>query len=339
VPIFELDANSVLPFRQQAIAAGVYESEIEDLLWDNLEELTGDNLFRIARQPVLPLGRPDVIALDADGRVVVIEVKRDVDRNQLAQALEYAGWARSVGLDELAKRYHGGAQTFWDDWMEFTKTDVPRLVNAAPRLVLVARSFEPRTSDALEFLLQHGVPIKLLRLAFYVDEVAGGRRFLNVEWESEPEMAPAGVVSAPHTVRPTPAAADAQERDFRDVTLAEVAEHVVTPADLVWHRPRRGETHRATLLDGGRIRLEGGDEFSSPSGAAMAAADVVSYDGWYAWRLTSDNRTLNDIRREIASSDASAEDGLPIEGVEGLAASECGRESAFVPLAGSEQTL
>lgn len=173
MPIFELDATSVLPFRQQAIAAGVYEAEIEDLLWDNLEELTGDNLFRVARQPVLPLGRPDVIALDPDGRVVIIEVKRDVDRHQLAQALEYAGWARNVGLDELAGRYHGGAQGFWDDWMEFTDTDVPRLVNRTPRLMLVARNFEPRTYQALEFLLQHNLPIKLLRLAFYVDELAG----------------------------------------------------------------------------------------------------------------------------------------------------------------------
>jgi hypothetical protein len=287
VPIFELDANSVLPFRQQAIAAGVYEAEIEDLLWDNLEELTGDNLFRIARQPVLPLGRPDVIALDADGRVVVIEVKRDVDRNQLAQALEYAGWARGVGLDELAKRYHGGAQAFWDDWMEFTKTDVPRLVNAAPRLVLVARTFETRTYEALEFLLQHGVPIKLLRLAFYVDEVAGGRRFLNVEWESEPEISPAGTAAAPPVAAPVPTVAVSHGRDFRDVTLAEVAEQVVTPAQLVWHRPRRGETHRATLLAGGRSlhrraamtdRRESGMRGTESSSVAAAERRVGHHD-------------------------------------------------------------
>src|SRR3954465_12649580 len=101
MPFFQLDDSSLVPFQRQAISSGVYEEEIEGLLWDNLEELTGDNLFRIARQPVLPLGRPDVIALDADGRVVAIEVKRDVDRNQLAQALKYAGWARGVGLDEL----------------------------------------------------------------------------------------------------------------------------------------------------------------------------------------------------------------------------------------------
>ena len=74
VPIFELDQQSLIPFRRQAITAGVYEAEIESLLWDNLEEITGDNLFRVARQATLPSGgRPDVIALDVTGRVVVIE--------------------------------------------------------------------------------------------------------------------------------------------------------------------------------------------------------------------------------------------------------------------------
>lgn len=185
MPFFQLEESSLVPFRRQAISSGVYEHEIEELLWDNLEELTGENLFRVARQPVLPLGRPDVVALDVKGRVVVIEVKRDVDRNQLAQALEYAGWARNVGLDELAQRYHGGSAEFWDDWKEFTGTDTPRLVVRKPQLVLIARGFEPSTYQALEFLLDDGLPVQVLKVAFYADEE--GRRFLNVEWESEPE--------------------------------------------------------------------------------------------------------------------------------------------------------
>lgn len=67
------------------------ESEIEDLLWSNLEEFTGEALFRVRRQPTLAGGgRPDIVTLDRQGAVVVIEVKRDVDRGQLAQCLEYA---------------------------------------------------------------------------------------------------------------------------------------------------------------------------------------------------------------------------------------------------------
>jgi hypothetical protein len=228
-----MDDSSLVPFQRQAISSGVYEREIEDLLWDNLEELTGENLFRVARQPTLPsLGRPDVLALDKQGRIVVIEVKRDVDRGQLAQALEYAGWARNVGLDELASRYHGGAASFWEDWLEFTETATPTLVLRQPQLMLVARSFEPKTAQALEFLLENKLPVKLLKVAFYADE--DGHRFLNVEWENEPETA---LSSGTQASIPTTASGTAT--DFLEVTLGEVAQVVGAPKDLVWVRPGR----------------------------------------------------------------------------------------------------
>jgi len=171
VPIFELDQQTLVPIRRQAIDSGVYEVEIEQLLWDNLEEITGENLFRVSRQPQLPLGgRPDIVALDAAGRVVVIEVKRDVDRHQLAQALEYAGWARNTSLDELAGMFHGGSAGFWAEWQEFTATPTPVLVQRDPRLYLIARTIHQRTNQALEIVLQNGLPVQVLKIAFYLDE-------------------------------------------------------------------------------------------------------------------------------------------------------------------------
>lgn len=296
MPIFELDQKNLVPYKRQAIASGIYEFEIEQLLWDNLEELTGDNLFRVARQVILPAGgKPDVLALDASGRVVVIEVKRDVDRGQLAQTLEYAGWARNTNLDELAGMYHGGAGAFWDDWREFTDSASPVLVQKDPRLVLVARSFDKRTFEALQFLLQHNLPIQLLKVAFYIDDAQN--RILNVEWESEPEAAWSDLAGNPGSDGVGSGLAAHLE-----VTLADVAAGMDTPVDLVWRRPKKGQEFFATLLAGGRIRLEDGREFKSPSGAAMAVAEVVSYDGWYAWRTTGNGKKLDEYRHEKAAA-------------------------------------
>ncbi|WP_157773059.1 hypothetical protein [Rhodococcoides fascians] len=296
MPIFDLAADGLVPIMRQSIGSGVYESEIEELLWNNIEEITGDNLFRLARQPQIPGGgRPDVVALDKTGRVVVIEVKRDVDRNQLAQALEYAGWARRSNLDELAGLYHGSPEKFWDDWKEFTDSETLVRVNTDSRLVLVARNFDARTSEALAFLTTHGVPIQLLRVSFYVDE--SWRRFLNVELESEPEASPPGSM----VVDANTQSVLASQSDFREISLTQVAKSLSCPVDLVWVRPRKGDQFSAVLNDDGRIALPDGRVFISPSGAAIAAADVVSYDGWYAWRLP-DGRTLNDVRHEIAES-------------------------------------
>ncbi len=55
--------------------------------------------------------------------------------------------------------YHGGPQSFFEDWREFTSTPTPQRVQRDPRLVLVARSFDGRTRQALEFLVQRGLPV------------------------------------------------------------------------------------------------------------------------------------------------------------------------------------
>jgi hypothetical protein len=236
-----------------------------------------------------------VLALDTTGRVVVIEVKRDVDRGQLAQTLEYAGWARKTNLDTLAGLYHGGTAAFWDDWKEFTDSGTPVLVQHAPRLVLVAKSFNDRTYEALQFLLQHNLPIKLLKVAFYVDEDAQ-RRILKVEWEKEPEA-----VDGPHVADDGKGTDTAPDAAYLGITLSEVAAALSPPTDLVWKRPKKQQEYHATLLSGGVIQLANGDKYKSPSGAAMAVADLVSYDGWYAWRVVSSGKTLNQYRHELAS--------------------------------------
>ncbi|MFC7958857.1 restriction system modified-DNA reader domain-containing protein [Rhodococcoides kroppenstedtii] len=297
MPIFDLNGGGLIPFRREQV--GAYEKEIEDLLWNNLEEITGDKLFRVARQPILPnRNRPDVIALDATGRIVVIEVKRSVDREQLAQALEYAGWARNSNLDELAGMYHGGPDLFWDDWNEFVDSDTVVRVNPDARVLLVARGFDDRTLEAMSFLSYHEVPINVIKVAFYVDD--SSRRFLNVEHEDELEV--------PHLSAPIPGSSDAPsatngDLDFREVSLTQVVDWLGGPVPLIWERPRKGTRYTATLDADGFITLPDGRMFYSPSGAAMAAADVVSYDGWYAWR-TPDGKSLNQIRHIIADAAA-----------------------------------
>jgi hypothetical protein len=274
MPLFEIfDNNELVPFRQLAGGVELYESEIEDLLWSNLEELTGDALFPVARQAVIAGGRPDIVALDHDARVVVLEVKRDVDRGQLAQCLEYAGWARTTNLDELAGIYHRGPGEFFADWQNFTDSAAPVRIRRSPRLMLVARDFHGRTGSAFEFLIENGLPVKVMRIAIYEDQA--GRRFVDVEGEHEPEF-PADGPEEGGTE-----AVDPTKIDGRRMRLADLVDAGLLRADdaLVWERPRLGATYRASMTADGGIRLDDGRTFASPSRAAMEAADVPAYDG------------------------------------------------------------
>ena len=148
-------------------------------------------------------------------------------------------------------------------------------------------------------MLQHNLPIQLLKVAFYIDDAQN--RILNVEWESEPEAAWSDQDDSGGSTSGGggPAA-------HLEVTLADVAATLSTPAGLVWKRPKKGQEFHATLLPGGSIRLEDGREFKSPSGAAMAVAEVVSYDGWYAWRTTVNGKKL-EYRHELAAVAGPAE--------------------------------
>lgn len=297
MPLFEVEEGELVPFRRLVGGADLYEKEIEGLLWSNLEEFTGDTLYPIARQAKLPSGGiPDVVALDKSGRVVVFEVKRDIDRKQLAQCLEYAGWARQTNLDELAGMYHGGSSAFWEGWQEFTESATPVVVNPHPRLALVARSFQDRTESAFEFLKDNKVPVALIRVSVYEDEQ--GRRFIDVEGDHEPEFPVGGAASDEF---------DHTKIDGHPIKVPDLIEAglLVVGDRLTWVRPKKGETHRAEITENGSISLDGAGSYTSPSRAAAEAADLPAYDGWYAWTVDRVGKTLNDLRHDLHGAETS----------------------------------
>ena len=186
MPLFELiEGNELVPFRRLHASADVYAREIGDLVWTSFEEIVGESLFRVARRPRVSVGQPDVVALDEQARVVVIDARRDIDRGELAQALEYAGWACTTNLDELAELYHRGPEAFFGDWQAFTDSSTSQRVRRPPRLILVARGFHARTEPAFQFLVEHSLPVSALHVALYED--GQGRRYVDVEGEADTE--------------------------------------------------------------------------------------------------------------------------------------------------------
>lgn len=306
MPLFEVGADELVPFRRVQAGPELYEREIEDLLWHNLDAVMGRDLFPVARQAQLGGGLvADVVALDGEGRVFVIEVKRDVDRRQLAQCLEYAGWARNTNLDELAGLYHQGSNAFFAAWMEFTETETPRLIRRPPQLVLVARDLDARTDSALAYLVENELPVTVLRVTLYEDH--DRRRFVDVDADHEPESVVADpVVPSPQgRARPT-----RYEIGGRRVQLTDLLDAGLLDAGdgLTWERPRLGATYSATVTDTGALLLPDGRTFSSPSRAAMDAADVPAYDGWNAW-CTKDGLRLAELRTRLIEASAAEAPG------------------------------
>lgn len=166
-------------------------------------------------------------------------MKRDVDRRQLAQCLEYAGWARNTNLDELAGLYHAGAESFFAAWTEFTETPSPRLIRRPPQLVLVARDFDARTDSALAFLVENQLPVAVLRVNLYEDQ--SKRRFIDVGADHEPELEPVSAAMDAE-VRPAPTR---YEIDGRRIEVSDLIDAgLLASGDaLSWERPRLGQLY------------------------------------------------------------------------------------------------
>jgi CBS domain-containing protein len=89
--------------------------------------------------------------------------------------------------------------------------------------------------------------------------------------------------------------------DGRRVTIADLLDAGLLAAGdvLRFRRPRRGETHRAVVTASGALALDGGQEFRSPSRAAIVAADMTAVDGWHAWTTVTSGRSLDLLRQQL----------------------------------------
>jgi hypothetical protein len=113
------------------------------------------------------------------------------------------------------------------------------------------------------------------------------------------------------TVPDHPTAEPSSQRYYGVSFRQLVAARLVGPGAILTGS-RSGLQRTAAVTADGRIRLDDGTEFESPSAAACAALHVRSWNGWDFWRVVTANGPvrLSRIRQDyLQSSDLSVEDG------------------------------
>jgi hypothetical protein len=144
---------------------------------DQLDTLLGEQLMPL-RIRSNGADEPYLLAVDASGQPVVVEVVGLLDADAVLRALRYAGRASSMSTRDLAEAYRGGADRFASHLAAYRLT-VPAsallstFVRGGARLLLVCTHMDPDIGDVVDFLLQPGWQVDVLQVR--VQEIDGQR--------------------------------------------------------------------------------------------------------------------------------------------------------------------
>lgn len=167
-----------------ATAVSEKRLETEKLIESAVEsapELLGVDVLLIGRQTMTPSGPLDLLGIDSDGRLVVIENKRDrTPRDVLAQAIDYAAWANSLTFAEVAELFAKYRARHEDQDADLAEAFEERFgeeldtIADAPRMIVVASRLDDSTERMIEFLSDSfGVPVNAVLFQPFEDDLIG----------------------------------------------------------------------------------------------------------------------------------------------------------------------
>lgn len=170
------------------------EKRLEEIISAKLS-IVDPGLMQIGRQVSTDFGGYiDILAIDAEGNLIVIELKRDqTPREVVAQLLDYASWVRRLTSETIAETFIDYQQRFLykktpegiDVALKCKFEAVPNELNAGHRLLIVAGELDPSTERIITYLQeQHAVDINVAFFRAFEDE---GREYLTRTWLTEPD--------------------------------------------------------------------------------------------------------------------------------------------------------
>jgi len=181
------------------------EERLEDIIANDISILD-PNLLLIGRQVPTSFNKVvDLLAMDADGKLVVIELKRDkTPRDVVAQLLDYGSWVKGLEdadiaaiFQEYQKKYvPAQADTLLDEAFceRFRVNEMPESLNDSHELVVVASELDDSTERIVNYLAdEYGVPVNAVYFRFFRD---GDKEYLSRVWLIDPSEAEVKVVES-----------------------------------------------------------------------------------------------------------------------------------------------
>jgi hypothetical protein len=302
--------------------AAFKESHLEEFVRSNIELFLGDETLLIIGQQVINKenGRNDLVGVDGDGKLVLIELKRDAadiahrKEPMEFQAIRYVANLASISSVEDAVsflfgpyiRRHRNEPSFAAQPRDLTEEELARRqltafleqnsglasFNREQRIVLIAASFDEQTISACAWLAKNNVGIQCIEVRPYQID---SDYFLEIVRLIPPTDLDEFIVGIK-----APGAVKSKENGNKITrkTLPRMEDlfewHLVSPGDVLAIRGVDGKD--ATVKDQGSIEFNG---------------EIIGYNDWgqrvtgwssiniYEWAISKRlGKTLDQLRRE-----------------------------------------
>lgn len=168
------------------------EERLEDLI-EAEPSILGEPLLVIGRQVGTAHGkRVDLLAIDVEGALHVLELKRDrTPRDVIAQALDYGSWAQSLSHEailEIFQSYKPG-HALEVAYEEAFGGSLPDELNSGHYLTIVAADIDPESQRIVEYLASFDIPVNVVFFRYFKD---GDREYVARTWliDQQPDPGP-----------------------------------------------------------------------------------------------------------------------------------------------------
>jgi len=134
--------------------------------------LISDDLLIIGQQVATDYGGfIDLLAIDSDGNLVILELKRDkTPRDIVAQVLDYASWIETIGaskIEEISKDFLN-VDSLEDVFRNKFKKDLPEVLNERHRMYIVASELDASSERIVKYLSEnHNVDINVATFNYF----------------------------------------------------------------------------------------------------------------------------------------------------------------------------
>ena len=175
-----------------------YEDRLQEIIASDLS-IIDPSLMVIGREvPTGVGGRIDILAIDAEGNLTVIELKRSrTPREVVAQVLDYGSCIRRMTSEKIADLFidyqrHSlkeVAPKGINEALNERFNSIPDELNSSHRLLIVAQDIDPSTERIVSYLRdEHSVDIGVVLFRAFQDK---GSLYLTRTWLNDPFEIPA----------------------------------------------------------------------------------------------------------------------------------------------------